>query len=160
VLYHGEKETGMTAHYATEKVDEGNILLQKTLTIGGADNDGRLRWRLARLAGEMVPELVTMFSGFSKPAGTPQDHSLASFAPKPSVEDGYLDRASDIDTIRRKMKAFNPLPGTSIHINGRRIIVDRFELFQDGRADGLHEDEKSLDWIIGSKGIRLYKKGD
>ena len=91
-------------------------------------------------------------------SGTPQDHSLASFAPKPTTEDGYLELAFDIDTIHRKMRAFNPLPGTSILTRGRRVAVDRYELFQDSRADGLYSNEDFVDLITDSQAIRLYKK--
>ncbi|GAB4544512.1 MAG: hypothetical protein Kow0063_38240 [Anaerolineae bacterium] len=159
-LYHDEKVTGVTAHYVTEKLDEGNMLLQRSMVIDEADNDGRLRQKLARLTGEMIPELIGMFAGFTRPAGTPQDHSQASFAPKPTQEDGYLELASDIDTVRRKMRAFNPLPGTSILVGGKRVAVDRFELLQDDRPDGVYNGGHAIDLVIDSLAIRLSKKPD
>jgi methionyl-tRNA formyltransferase len=156
-LLNDEAVAGVTAHYVTEKLDEGNILFQRSIAIGEADNDGQLRQKLARLAGEMVPELIGLFAGFTKPAGMPQDHSLATLAPRPTVEDGYLERAADIPTIRRQMRAFNPLPGTSVLVGDRRVAVDRFELLQDSRADGLYQNNNSIDLIIDSQAIRLYK---
>ena len=180
-LFNDEAVTGVTAHYVIEKVDEGNILFQRSIAIGEVDNDGQLRQKLANLAGEMIPELIGMFAGFTKPASAPQDHSLATLAPKPTVEDGYLELATDplppspfplrgrsrIDLIRRKMRAFNPLPGTSILVKdwnvpegGRRVAVDRFALFQDSRADGLYENDNSIDLIIDSQAIRLHKKAN
>jgi methionyl-tRNA formyltransferase len=159
-LYNDEKVSGVTVHYVTEEVDEGNILLQRTMMISEADNDGQLRRKLANLAGELVPELVGMFAGFTKPAGTPQDHSLASFAPKPTAQDGYLELTGDIDTIQRKMRAFNPLPGTSILMGDRRIAVGRYEFLQDSRADGLYNNEDSIDVVTDSRAIRLYKRTD
>jgi methionyl-tRNA formyltransferase len=156
-LLNDEKITGVTIHYATEALDEGNILLQKAMIIEEEDTDGQLRNKLARLAGEMTPEVVRMFAGFTRPAGAPQDHNLASIAPKPTVEDGYLELATDIDTIRRKMRAFNPLPGTSILVGDSRIAVERFKLIQDSRPDGQYESNYSIDFVIGAQGIRLYK---
>jgi methionyl-tRNA formyltransferase len=157
-LYNDEKVTGVTAHYVTEKLDEGDILFQRSIPIGEVDNDGQLRQKLARLAGEMVPELVGMFTGIAKPAGIPQDHRLASLAPRPTVEDGYLELATDVHTIRRKVRACNPLPGTSVLIGDRRVAVDQFELSQDVRADGFYENDNSIDLIIDAQAIRLYKK--
>jgi methionyl-tRNA formyltransferase len=138
-------------------LDNGDILLQRLLTIHETDNDGQLRQKLAQQAGELIPELVGMFTGSRKPVGTPQDHALASFAPKPEVEDGYLEQAKDIQTIRNKMRAFNPIPGTSVRIGDKRVPVDRFELFQDPRADGLYECRDAIEIIIGSQAIRLFK---
>lgn len=157
-LLNDEAVAGVTAHYVTEKLDEGNILLQRSIAINEVDNDGQLRQKLAGLAGEMVPELIGLFAGFTKPAGMPQDHSLATLAPRPTVEDGYLELAADIPTIRRQMRAFNPLPGTSIPVGDRRVAVDKFELLRDSRADGLYQNDKFIELIIDSQAIRLYKK--
>ena len=159
-LLNDEKSTGVTIHYVTKKLDDGDILLQKSSDISETDNDGRLRHKLAQLAAEMVPELVELFSGFNKPAGTPQDHSLACYAPKPIIEDGYLELAPDIETIRRKMRAFNPLPGTSILLGNRRTLVDRCELIKGNHIDGCYESSDTIDVFLESQAIRLYMKAD
>ena len=159
VLLDDEMKTGVTGHYITEKLDEGDVLLQRSMVISEVENDGQLRRKLANLAGEMVPELVGMFAGFTNPAGTPQDHSLATYAPRPTIEDGYLNPAiDDINTIRRKLRAFNPLPGTSIRIGDQRVAVNRFDLFQDSRADGFYENREFFDLITDSQAIRIYKR--
>jgi len=158
VLINDEKSTGISIHYVTEEIDEGNILLQRSIAISETDNDGRLRQKLATLAGEITPELVGMFAGFTKPAGSSQDHSLATYAPKPTVEDGYLERASDIRTIQKMMRAFNPLPGTSLLVGDTRVTVDRYELSQDNKPHGIYESAKAIDLSFGSQVIRLYKK--
>lgn len=159
-LLNGENTTGVTIHYVTETVDEGNLLLQRSIAIGESENDGQLRLRLSRLAGEMMPELIEMFAGTSWPAGTPQDHSRANFAPRPTAEDGYLEQATDVLAIQRKMRAFNPLPGTSILIGDRRVAVDRFEILSRNGVDGIYENGNAIDFIIGSHAIRLYKKSE
>jgi methionyl-tRNA formyltransferase len=157
-LLNDDQITGVTVHYVSDKLDGGDILLQRSMHIEGIENDGALRRQLAKLAGAMVPELIEMFANFNKPAGRPQDHTLASFAPKPTAGDGYLERAADIDTIRRKMRAFNPLPGTSILVGDRRVPVDRFEVLRDDRARGLYERENAIDLVADSHAIRLVKK--
>lgn len=159
-LLNDEKVTGVTIHYVTEELDAGNILLQRFISIGKEDNDGSLRQKLARLAGEMVPELIEMFGTFTKPTGSVQDHSLATFAPKPTVEDGYLERVRDIDTIKRKVKALNPLPGTSILVGDKRVAVGQFEHLEESGTNGLYDRNEAIDLFIESKGIRLYKKCD
>jgi methionyl-tRNA formyltransferase len=158
VLMNDEKITGVTLHYVTEKLDEGNILLQKSIFINQEDNDGRLRQKLAKLAAEMIPEVVEIFIGFNKPAGMPQNNSEACYAPRPAVEDGYLELVTDIHTIRRKVRAYNPLPGTSILIGEERICVDRFEFIKPDRPDGTYENNNSIDILLNSQAIRLYKK--
>lgn len=159
-LLNGEQVTGVTFHYVNAGLDDGDILLQRSNIIDEKDNDGLLRQKLAWLAGDMIPELIGMFAGFTRAVGTRQNHALASYAPKPTVEDGYLERANDIQTICRKMKAFNPIPGTSILVDNKRVPVDRFELLQVSRPEGLYEDNDVIEWAVGTQAIRLFKNLD
>lgn len=158
VLLNHERITGVTIHYVTEKLDDGDILQQRSITINETDNDGRLRQKLAKLAAEMVPELVEMFAGFNKPVGTPQDEHVACYAPKPTLEDGYLESEFDIQKIQRKIRAFNPLPGTSILVRDRRIPVDRFELIECDHTDGYYETSDTVEVFLETQAISLHKK--
>ena len=159
-LNNGEKITGVTVHYVTNELDEGNILLQRSIDIHENDNDGQLRKKLALLAGELVPNCVDLFIGFIPPLGVPQDHTSVSFAPKPTTEDGYLELATSIEVLQQKIRAFNPLPGTSILIGDERISIERYGLLDTIMPDGIHESTESIDISLNSQAIRLYKKGD
>jgi len=157
-LLHDEKVAGTTVHYVTEKIDEGNILLQESIPVDDADNDGRLRQKLALLSAKMVPEVMGMFTKFTIPVGIPQDSALATFAPKPTVEDGHLEHFADVSTIRNRIRAFNPLPGTSYLLSGQRVAVDSFEMIRTNRADGIYDIGNAIDVIFNAKAIRLFKK--
>ncbi len=41
-LYHGEKEIGMSVHFATEEIDRGGILLQEKIPVTGWDDEASL----------------------------------------------------------------------------------------------------------------------
>lgn len=158
-LLHDDPVTGITIHYITEKLDEGNLLLQRSLRIDRADNDGQLRRKLADLAGDMIPELVDLlFANAEPPVGMVQDHELATFAPKPTAQDGYLDAGLDCETIRLKLRALNPLPGTSFLVGDCRVPVDRFELLPADKPRGMYVDDTVIDIVDDSRTIRLYKK--
>jgi methionyl-tRNA formyltransferase len=158
VLLNGEKATGLTVHYVTEEIDEGNILLQKSISIEEIENDGQLRQTLANLAGTLIPEIINLFADFSKPAGISQNHDQASLAPKPTPDIGFLELSPEINTIKNKIRALNPLPGTSVLLEGQRIPVNGVELFENHRADGLYETPEAVEWVINRQGIRLFKK--
>lgn len=159
-LLNDDEVAGVTVHYVTEQVDEGNVLLQKSISINETDDDGCLRKKLAILAGEMVPDVIGMFYSFLRPTGVPQDHALASLAPKPAVEDGYLESATDIRTIRNKIRALNPLPGTSLLFGGQRILVERFEMIRANGPDGIYDQGDGIDVVINSQAIKLFKKSE
>lgn len=158
VLLNDESVTGVTVHYMTEELDEGNILLQRSMEIREEDNDGRIRQRLAVLAGEMVPKVIGLFIGHDKPIGSPQDKNLVTFAPRLSNEEGYLELTTDIHAIRCKVRSLNPFPGTSFLVKGKRIAVDRYKLVQDDGPDSVCDQEDHIDVVINCQGIRLFKK--
>lgn len=56
VIYMGEKETGITWHYVTAGVDEGNIIIQKRCEIGEDTKAYELTECLMDLAGEAFRE--------------------------------------------------------------------------------------------------------
>lgn len=155
-LANDEKVTGVTVHYVTEGLDDGDILLQRSAPIDEMDNDGLLRQKLATLAGEMVPGIVDMFYGVSKPMGSPQDDDLATFAPKPTIQDGYIDLMQGIRAAYTKMRAFNPLPGTSVLLGEKRVAVNRFTLHPDDRPDGIYTTGAAIDLVENGQAIRLY----
>lgn len=56
VIYQGEQETGITWHYVTAGIDEGNIIIQKRCSIGPEDKAYELTERLMDLACEGFEE--------------------------------------------------------------------------------------------------------
>ena len=50
----GEKISGVTAHLVTEKVDNGNILMQKRISISPAETNEDIEIKMAKAASEMI----------------------------------------------------------------------------------------------------------
>ena len=62
VLAHGVKLTGATAHFATEVVDDGPIILQKAVEIKEDDTPETLQRRVMEEAEwKILPEAITLF---------------------------------------------------------------------------------------------------
>ncbi|MEO8209745.1 MAG: methionyl-tRNA formyltransferase [bacterium] len=157
-LLNNEKETGVTVHYVSQKIDSGNILMQKSLNILPDDNHCKLKKKLAAISEEIIPELLELFSGKNKPTGIRQNEAAATFFPKPEKEDAYLEKDSDVNLIRNKIRALNPFPGTSILLNEKRIFIDVYALLNNYAPDGVYESELFIDVYKNSCGIRLFKK--
>lgn len=152
----GKKTTGITFHYLVDKIDAGNILLQKKIRVKKTDTNGTLRKRLSILASTMIPELMGIFKSGIKPEGKKQNERLASYAPKPKPEDGFLENCETIKEIDLKLRALNPYPGTSILLNGNRISVNRFAVLDKNNSAKMAQMGDYIDFFIDSKEIRLY----
>jgi methionyl-tRNA formyltransferase len=157
-LLAGDRTTGVTAHYVDERLDEGDILLQRTLEIDDHDDDGRLRQRLASLAASMVPDLVGLFAGGTRPSGRAQDHAQATLAPRPDPEQGHLERAPDAEAARRAVRALTPYPGASVLVGAERIAVDSAQVLADTRPPGIYPQDDTVDLVFETGAVRLFCK--
>ena len=80
-VVNGEKETGITTIIMSNKMDAGDVIIRKSLTIGPEETAGELGNRLSRLGAETLLDSLTQIeTGDAK--YTQQDESLVSLAPK------------------------------------------------------------------------------
>ncbi len=106
-ILRGDPETGVTTMYLDEKMDTGDIILQRVEPIRPDDTSGVLHDRLAQIGAQLLVETVMLES----PPRRPQDHSQASYTKKLSKEDGRVDWTKSALEIERMVRAFNPWPG-------------------------------------------------
>lgn len=80
-IFNKEIETGITAHLLIEKLDAGDILIQKKIPIEKDDTDSSLRKKLAILAMDVVQELVEQIK-MNSLRPIPQNEEKATYFPK------------------------------------------------------------------------------
>jgi methionyl-tRNA formyltransferase len=120
----GETETGVTTMLIDEGLDTGPLLLARSTPIGPEETAAELEPRLARLGADLLLETVRgLGEGLLQPK--PQDHSLASYAPLLKKEDGRIDWNVPADVLARRVRGFNPWPGTHTLWQGRALKVLR-----------------------------------
>jgi len=107
----GDQESGVTIMQMDEGLDTGDILHQSTCAIFPDDTAGVLHDRLAQLAPGPLLNVIRQLADKSA-SRTPQDESLATYAPKISRSHGCLDWSLSAEELERKVRAFNPWPGT------------------------------------------------
>jgi methionyl-tRNA formyltransferase len=116
----GDRETGMTVMYVTEELDAGDILLQRKIDIAPNETGGSLHDRLARIAPDALLKALELFPNAPRIA---QDKNQVTYAPKLNREDGKIDWCEPAEIIERKIRAFNPWPGTLTRIDNRNLKV-------------------------------------
>ena len=118
----GDQRTGITVMYMDEGLDTGDILLQRPGDILPGDTGGSLHDRLAQIAPEALLESLRLLAAGSAPR-TPQDNTLATYAPKLKREHGKIDWSESAEVIERKIRGFNPWPGAFTQIGGQNLKV-------------------------------------
>jgi len=125
-VLHGDTETGVTVHRITSQYDEGPVLLQRAATVP-ADLDA---WQLARRLDlpsllALRDALCALRAGTLDPAGTPQDDTLATHAPRPTDDDCELRWTDPVDRVLRRVRAASPEPGAFTAYIDRTVVVLR-----------------------------------
>lgn len=105
----GDAETGITVMWMDEGLDTGDVLLKKSIPIDPRETGASLHAKLAALAPAALREALALWSKNSAPR-VPQDHALATCAPKLQRGHGHLDWAQPAEKIERTVRALNPWP--------------------------------------------------
>ena len=118
----GDRETGITVMYMDEGLDTGDILLQYKIDVLPTDTGGSLHDRLAEIAPEALLESLRLLTSGKGPR-TPQDQTLATYAPKLNRESGRINWDESAEAIERKIRAYNPWPGAFTEFNDRKLKI-------------------------------------
>src|SRR5262245_60854907 len=120
----GERVTGVTIMLIDKTLDTGPILLQSDLAIDPSDDASTLQERLAACGAEtLLRALDGMASGSLKPV--PQDHALATYAPKLRKEDGIIVWGRSADDLARLIRGVTPWPGAATTHQGKSLRIWR-----------------------------------
>ena len=108
----GDSHAGITVMYVVKALDAGDIILKKKTPIGAEETGGVLHDRLALMAPEALKEVVDLLFSGEAPC-VPQDRDLVSYVPKLMREDGEIDWSLSAEQLERRIRAYDPWPGTS-----------------------------------------------
>jgi methionyl-tRNA formyltransferase len=114
----GDAETGISIMRMDAGLDTGPILLQQALPIAADDTAQTLHDKLAELGAELIVRALA-----NLPAGAPQDESAATYAEKIDKREAVLDWHEDAWVLERKVRAFNPAPGSSTQLAGEPLKI-------------------------------------
>jgi methionyl-tRNA formyltransferase len=107
----GDTETGITVIYMDEGLDTGDILLQSRIPIAKDETGGSLHDRLAEIAPATLSTALSELRSGTAPR-TRQNSVEATYAPKLERENGEIDWSEPVQVIERKIRAFDPWPGS------------------------------------------------
>lgn len=149
-LINGETETGVTTFALEEKVDTGNVYLQKKIPILPEDNFGTLHDKLSLLGAEAVLETVNLI-GSGNVMLQKQDDTLATPAPKVTKEIMQIDWNHSAENIHNLVRAFSPQPGAFFIHDGKIVKVLKTKVIQDKRLNPGEFLENKGQLFIGCK---------
>jgi methionyl-tRNA formyltransferase len=109
-ILNGDETTGVSIMQMEAGLDTGPVIHRIETEVASDETGGELTQRLAELgAAALVEALTLMAAGAARPH--PQDHVIATHAPKVDRELTRLDWCRDAAFLSRCVRAFDPEPG-------------------------------------------------
>jgi len=123
----GDAETGVTAIHVVKKLDAGDIIHARSIPIREDDTGGTMHDKLAALAPGVLMEALVMLAAGIAPR-MPQDEAHTSHVGKLMREDGDLDWELQAAALERRIRAYDPWPGTFTTFS-QRGRIKRLKIF-------------------------------
>jgi methionyl-tRNA formyltransferase len=121
-LIRGEVKTGVTIMLMDEGMDTGDILTQEETMIEPTETFGKLNDRLAVTGDRLLLKTIDMIME-GNASRTPQDSSLATYAPRLKKEDGLIRWDADVNRTVNLIRGLSPAPCAYTFFKGRMLKI-------------------------------------
>ncbi len=132
-ILEGDSQTGVSLMQMEAGLDTGPVMARAAISIGEEETAGALQERLAVLGGELLVEKIGEILGGNLEA-IPQDDALATYAGKIRKRDAAIDWGLTAEQISRKIRAYDPVPGSSFDLDGEIIKCWKAEPLASGEG--------------------------
>lgn len=155
-IINGETETGVTTFFIDEKIDTGNIILQKTAKILPDDNAGDLHDRLMELGAHLVVDTCKQIE--EKTVSLKKQDESVELKPAPKIHKDTcrIDWNSSMTNIYNHIRGLSPYPGawTELVNDGKH---EPMKIFKTEMETSEH-DYNVGKLVVGKKTLKIAVK--
>jgi methionyl-tRNA formyltransferase len=130
-IINGDHETGITIMHMILKLDAGNMIKTRKVTIGENTTAGELRDQLCKVGSELLLEVIHDFEN-GNVNSTVQDDSQATIANKIELDDCQINWPMPAQQIHNLIRGVTPHPGAwcyaSVRGEKKRIKIIKSEV--------------------------------
>ena len=125
-IIEGDCETGVTIMRMEEGLDTGDMLAKASTTVDRKTGE-QLHDELSLMGAEL---LIDTLPHLGEIEGEEQDDSRSTYAPMISKQDGHVDFRESAAKIERRMRAFDPWPGTYAFMGEKMLKLWKAEALE------------------------------
>lgn len=125
-IFNGEKFTGTTAHWMSEGIDSGPIIMRKQVIIDKNDTGRSLYEKVLTQTGtELFKDFLALWLSGKKIISKPQNEKKATYFPKGLPNNGQIDFSWNGKKILNFIRAltFEPFPPAEIKIGEKTMVI-------------------------------------
>ncbi|RXZ44581.1 methionyl-tRNA formyltransferase [Crenobacter cavernae] len=150
----GDAESGVVIMQMDAGLDTGDMLLTHKVDIAPAETGATLHDKLAEAGAEAI---VAALAELDQLVEETQPHDGVTYAQKLSKAEAEVDWMQDAETIARRIRAFNPVPGAFTLLDGQALKLWFAEAADGNGRPGevLHADANGVLVAAGSGAVRV-----
>ncbi len=139
VLINGETKTGVSTFFIDEKIDTGEMILQKEVKIDATDTAGSLHDKLMEIGSDLVLKTVQLIETNAVKTTAQPDQDDIKTAYKLNKDNCKIDWNNSTAVIYNKVRGLNPYPAawTVLYNDNEKLNIKIFEV------ETLKEDHKN-----------------
>lgn len=125
-VINGEKETGVTTFKLKHEIDTGDILLQRSFSIGEDETAGDVHDRMKLIGADLLVETVNGLSSGTlkeKPQDVLAQHTILKHAPKIFTETCTIHWNHSTLKIHNLIRGLSPFPGALTQLDGKVLKI-------------------------------------
>jgi methionyl-tRNA formyltransferase len=164
-LINDESCAAITIHKISPDLDEGNILFQQLIPIGGDDTVADLYDRLNAIQQQHLGEtVVKALHGYE---GIEQDSTEATYCCTRLPEDGEINWSNSTRSIDCFIRSLvSPFPGSYTYFQGKKLLIWKARTVDNppsyvgripGRVIGRSKMEGYIDVLTGNGVLRIFE---
>lgn len=133
-----------------ERMDEGLLLAQQSLSITAADTSKTLTTKLIQLSNLLLSKHLSSYvEGQIKPY---EQQGQITYSRKLTKQDGAIDWAKSATQIEREIRAYYDWPKSYTRLSGHQLIIRAANL--------LHEQGRPGTFVVRDNSLVVYCKKD
>lgn len=136
MLINGEKELGVTAIFASEEYDKGDVILQERIVIDYPIKIAKVIDIISELYSLIILNIFTLIEDNAKLVGIKQEEGCATYSLWLDEEDYFIDWNMSAEKIKRKIDACgSPYEGAKCWLEKEIVIIKEAILIDDVKIE-------------------------
>lgn len=136
MLIKGEDKIGVTALFASDFYDEGDIIAFSSVEIEHPIRINEAIRKVGKIYIQLVIDILYQLKNGTKLIAIPQNHEVATYSLWRDENDYFIDWEQDVYTILRTIYALGmPYMGAAAYLNGEKIRIIDAEIIPELKVE-------------------------
>ena len=123
-IINGETKTGVSTFFIDEKIDTGEMILQKDIAIDPSENAGSLHDKLMMLGSDLIIDTIKLIEKGDVTTAPQSEDAISRTAYKLNRDNCKIDFTQPIEAIYNKIRGLSPYPAAWCELHNNDDVLD------------------------------------